>query len=85
MTAQGVDESLIYACGIEMMGNLVGDEQVATDSTIGTEAEDFTSKIERLVKMESNHISPEHKPRRENLDRVVRGTDPVIRSRHLRT
>jgi hypothetical protein len=48
------------------------------------EAEDFTSKIERLVKMESNHISPEHKPRRENLDRVVRGTDSVIRSRHLR-
>ena len=45
-----------------MMGNLVGDEQVATDSTIGTEAEDFTSKIERLVKMESNHISPEHNP-----------------------
>jgi len=41
---------------IEAMGNLVGDEQVAKSFTIGTKAEDFISKIEKLAKLGFSHI-----------------------------
>jgi hypothetical protein len=41
---------------IEAMGSLVGDEQVAKGFAIGTKAEDFFSKIEKLSKLGFNHI-----------------------------
>lgn len=41
---------------IEEMGNLVGDEQVAKAFAIGTKAEDFISKIERLIKLGFDQI-----------------------------
>ncbi len=41
---------------IEAMGSLVGDEQVAKGFAIGTKAEDFISRIEKLVKVGFNHI-----------------------------
>ena len=41
---------------IEAMGNFVGDEQVAKAFAIGTKAEDFISKIEKLIKMGFSHI-----------------------------
>ena len=36
---------------IEEMGTLVGDEQIAKTFAIGTKAEDFISRIEKLIKM----------------------------------
>jgi enterochelin esterase-like enzyme len=33
------------------MGNLVGDEQIAQTYAIGTKAEDFISRIEKLIRM----------------------------------
>lgn len=42
---------------IEAMGSLVGDEQVAKGFAIGTKAEDFISRIEKLVKLGFNHIN----------------------------
>jgi coenzyme F420-dependent glucose-6-phosphate dehydrogenase len=41
---------------IEAMGNLVGDEQVAKAFAIGTKAEDFIERIEKLAKAGFNHI-----------------------------
>jgi hypothetical protein len=41
---------------IEAMGSLVGDEQVAKGFAIGTKAEDFIFRIERLIKLGFNHI-----------------------------
>jgi coenzyme F420-dependent glucose-6-phosphate dehydrogenase len=41
---------------IEAMGSLVGDDQVAKGFAIGTKAEDFISRIEKLVKVGFNHI-----------------------------
>jgi coenzyme F420-dependent glucose-6-phosphate dehydrogenase len=41
---------------IEAMGNLVGDEQVAKSFAIGTKAEDFISRIEKLGKLGFSHI-----------------------------
>jgi len=41
---------------IEAMGSLVGDEQVARGFAIGTKAEGFISKIEKLAKLGFNHI-----------------------------
>ena len=41
---------------IEAMGSLVGDDQVAEGFAIGTKAEDFISRIEKLVRVGFNHI-----------------------------
>jgi len=41
---------------IEAMGSLVGDEQVAKSFAIGTKAEDFISRIEKLIKLRFNHM-----------------------------
>jgi hypothetical protein len=41
---------------IETMGSLVGDEQVAESFTIGTKAEDFIPRIEKLIKLGFNHV-----------------------------
>jgi coenzyme F420-dependent glucose-6-phosphate dehydrogenase len=41
---------------IEEMGSLVGDEQVAKSFTVGTKAEDFISRIEKLIKLGFSHI-----------------------------
>lgn len=41
---------------IEAMGSLVGDEQVAKGFAIGTKAEDFISRVEKLIKMGFDQI-----------------------------
>lgn len=71
---------------IEAMGNLVGDEQVGKGFAIGTKAEDFISRIEKLIKMGFDQIylqstSPDEKA---FIELCAREILPYVRDIHDR-